>query len=126
MFTAQIDDCSDTQLVQRLHAVTMRLRATEEMIVDFPRVVDTVDLNFFREGRSFFRDGWCVAFRSGELGRESEENCARREKRKLFHRELHAKSLEKNFAAEHRNIPETAPLDIDAQRKSYPDFAIFS
>ena len=126
IFAAQSDHGRDAEFSQRLHAFRIRLRAAEEMIVDFSRVVDAGQLNFFRERRIFVRNGDRLRLWNRKSGPEREENCARRAKKKTRHRELYAKSLEKKSLAHEKDLSETAPLDIDAWRKSYLDFAIFS
>ena len=126
IFAAQIDHGRDTEFSQRLHAFGIRLRAAEEMVTDFSCVVDAGQLNSFRKRRIFVRNGDRLRLWCRKRGREREKNCARRAKKKPRHRGLYAKSLEKISLAHENDLLETAPLDIDAQGKSYLDFAIFS
>jgi hypothetical protein len=75
-------------------------------------------IEFFREGRIFFRhENNFVSLRSGVQWKREEKN---REKRKKEprHRELDAKSLETELQRNGRKIPETAPQDIGVFGKS--------
>ena len=60
IFGAQTDDCGDAELLQRLHAILIWLRATKEMIVNFFQCCGCQRAEFSRRTPYFFSEARCV------------------------------------------------------------------
>src|SRR5215467_16189256 len=135
IFTAQVDDGGDAELLQLFQAFRARLRAAKKRIVDLSAIGKSVELQFFAVSGT--DDGSAGSpIRSlrfepnGKKSGKAEDSGKKQMRARLTHIELDAKSLARVFlrAAQRKCAcaRATAPLDIDIQEKKIPDFAFFS